>query len=127
MMQTMTMWRVVGCSLAMLLLLVLLSAGGSETQAGGAARFYQVATPALTIITDPIYHNPQPAFSLVQDVDPDLWSHLRPGVLVRTRFPDPFGLFESAIARIRTATFSLAPTLGCSLHLDLWALEASHA
>jgi len=63
----------------------------------------------------------------VQDVDPRLWLHLRPGVLVRTHFPDPFGLFASAITRIRTATFALAPTLGCSLSLDLWALEASHA
>lgn len=67
------------------------------------------------------------AAAQVQDVDQDLWHHLRPGVLVRTRFPDPYGLFGSAIARIVTATFSLAPTLGCSLHLDLWALEAAHA
>lgn len=64
-MQRTTMWRAVGCSLAMLLLMVLLSAGGSETQAGGAVRFYQVATPALTIMTDPVYGNPQPAFSFV--------------------------------------------------------------
>ena len=65
MMQTMTMWRAVGCSLAMLVLMVLLWAGGGETQAGGATRFYQAATPVLTIMTDPVYHNPQPAFSFV--------------------------------------------------------------
>jgi len=62
----------------------------------------------------------------VQDVDPALWPWLRPGTLVGTRMPwpvDPTGLFEAAIARIRTATFSLAPTLGCSLSLDLWSLD----
>lgn len=67
------------------------------------------------------------AVAQVQDVDPRLWPHLRPGVLVPVRLPDPFSLFTSAIARIRTATFALAPTLGCSLSLELWALEASRA
>lgn len=64
----------------------------------------------------------------VQDVDPALWPWLRPGTLVGTRMPwpvDPFGLFEAAIGRIRTATFSLAPTLGCSLSLDLWSLDGA--
>lgn len=67
------------------------------------------------------------AAAQIQDVDQDLWHHLRPGTLVRTRLPDPYGLFSSAVARIVTATFSLAPTLGCALHLDLWSVDGAHA
>lgn len=67
------------------------------------------------------------AAAQIQDVDQNLWHHLRPGTLVRTRLPDPYGLFSSAVARIVTATFSLAPTLGCSLHLELWSVDSAHA
>lgn len=67
------------------------------------------------------------AAAQIQDVDPRLWAHLRPGVLVPVRLPDPFSLFTNAIGRIRTVTFALAPTLGCSLSLDLWQTDGSHA
>jgi len=66
------------------------------------------------------------ATAQIQDVDPSLWPHLSPGVLVSTRLPDPCGLFSAAIARIRTASFRLAPELGCSLSLELWQLEDPH-
>jgi len=67
------------------------------------------------------------ATAQVQDVEPRLWRHLRPGTLVGTALPDPFGLFAGAVGRIRTATFSVAPVLGCSLSLDLWSWDAAHA
>lgn len=62
----------------------------------------------------------------IQDVNPDLWPYLVTGALVSTRLPDPHGLFAAAVARIRTATFRLAPDLGCSLSLELWHLEDPH-
>lgn len=66
------------------------------------------------------------ATAQIQDVEPDLWRHLSPGTLVSCRLPDPSGLFSAAVARIRTATFRLAPELGCSLSLELWRLEDQH-
>lgn len=62
----------------------------------------------------------------IQDVERRLWPHLRPGTLVRTRLPDPFGLFEDALMRIRTATFRLAPDLACALSGDLWSMGVAH-
>lgn len=67
------------------------------------------------------------ATTQVQNVDPDLWPMILTGALVSTRLPDPFGLFTASVARIRTATFSLAPSLACSLSLELWSLEEPHA
>lgn len=61
----------------------------------------------------------------LQDVKPHLWPHLRPGTLIRVSMPDPFALFHYALARIRTATFRLAPDLACSLSVDLWAIEGA--
>lgn len=67
------------------------------------------------------------ATAQIQDVDPALWPMILTGALVSTRLPDPFGLFTAAVARIRTATFRLAPDLACSLSLELWRLEEPHA
>lgn len=63
----------------------------------------------------------------VADIDMDLWPHLRPGTLLGAMFPDPFGLFEDAVVRVRTATFALAPTLSASISGELWAIGAAHA
>ena len=60
-----------------------------------------------------------------QITDTDLW-HLQPGNLVLTRWPsEPTGLFASAVARIRTVTYSVCDPLGMTASLELWALEES--
>lgn len=62
---------------------------GATIQAGSATRYYQVAAPALTIATDPVYHNPLPAFSFAIDTPGRVVAiHIVPTAEIRASFED---------------------------------------
>lgn len=100
-----------------------LAGGGAASEALPAPEL--TSEPALVAMLETVLRREMVATATaqIQDVEPALWPHLSPGTLVSTRLPDPSGLFGAAVGRIRTATFRLAPDLGCSLSLDLWRLE----
>lgn len=59
----------------------------------------------------------------ITDVDPALWQHMRPGNIVHGVLKDPFSVFSDCLLRIRSATFALAPALGCSIAVELWSIR----
>jgi len=57
----------------------------------------------------------------VEVTDPALFAKVRPGDLVLCRWPfEMTGLYTRAVARIRTATYSVTAPWRCSLSVELW-------
>ncbi|MCC6618789.1 MAG: hypothetical protein IT341_07085 [Chloroflexi bacterium] len=64
-----------------------------------------------------------PVVASVRVLDEGLWSKLRVGMIVETRFrKDPLGLFTHALAEVQQITWGLKPQRTCDLGVELWAL-----
>ena len=58
----------------------------------------------------------------VEVTDCALWPYLRPHSLLRVQLDDDGGVFADAVARVRTVQFRVAPTLACTISVDLWRM-----